>query len=64
MKTIEVSVLALTASEKRALVALIEDAGELSRPLRDVLEQLEHPLSVNRFALSELLDGGRRAVAA
>jgi hypothetical protein len=60
--SIEVSVLALTRSEKRALVGLLEDARDLSQQLRSVLEQLERPLRVNRYALAELLDGNRAVI--
>jgi hypothetical protein len=41
---VSVFILALLARERDELLALLEDSGELSQPLRSIKEQLVNPL--------------------
>ena len=41
---VSVFILALLGRERDELLALLEDSGELSQPLRSIKEQLTNPL--------------------
>jgi hypothetical protein len=41
---VSVFILALVGCERDALLALLEDSGDLSQPLRSIKEQLANPL--------------------
>jgi hypothetical protein len=52
---ITASVIALTGQERRELIALIEDSGDISRQLASVLEMLKAEPNINRLAVAALL---------